>query len=148
MQGLGGREEQCGMEHLGEVSLGRVDETGLSRMGGINPEEPEGAEKSMRWVRSSYSMVNRKESAVFHSCPFLSLSLLISRSPETPWDTILCRDQNKYLLSDESTGDEEDKDDVTSRIFSAPICKVFWLQFSMIFVLGAELHTLDMGVIY
>lgn len=42
-----------GWEHLGEVSVGRVDGIGLSRMGGIYPEEPEGpvgAGKSMRWV--------------------------------------------------------------------------------------------------
>ena len=64
VQGLGGREEQCGMEHLGEVFLGRVDGTGLPRMSGTNPEEPEGAEKSMRWVGSSHNMASRKESIV------------------------------------------------------------------------------------
>lgn len=46
--GLGGRREKCGIEHLGKVSLGRVDGTGFSRMSRIYPEEPE--EKSMKWV--------------------------------------------------------------------------------------------------
>lgn len=68
-------ESSVGWEHLGEVSMGRVDGTGLSRMGGIYPEEPEGPVRSREEHEvgggSSHSMMRGKESKV---CSLLALS--------------------------------------------------------------------------
>ena len=56
------------MEHLWKVSMGKVDGTGLSRRGGIYPEEPEGQVRSREEHEVGWrvvSLVSGKESEVY-----------------------------------------------------------------------------------